>query len=282
MKIGLVQIAPSLGDPARNFDLHFEEIEKAVKEKAGLLVFPELSLTGYKLRDLTEEVAIDPARDARFQKLVAASRRLALVVGFVEEREKGLYHNSAAFLSAGRILHIHRKVFLPTFGMFEEGKFFAPGKNFWTFDSPAGKTGLMICRDFLHYGASYLLFAGGAEMIIVISAAPGRGMSERAGFGSDRMWDSMGEVISRFSTSFVLYCNRVGFEDGLAFAGGSFIFGPSGELLAKAPDLDKLTLFQDINLEEVREVRKKNTFKRDDKPELILEALKRIVRRYED
>jgi len=107
-------------------------------------------------------------------------------------------------------------------------------------------------------------------------------MSEQAGFGSDRMWDAMGGVISRFSTAYVLYCNRVGFEDGLAFAGGSFIYGPSGELLAKAPDLDTLTLFQDINLEAVREARKKNTFKRDDKPEIILEALKRIVRRYED
>ena len=282
MKIGLAQIAPHLGNLPRNYDLHFAEIENAAKEKADLLVFPELSLTGYTLKDLTEEVALDPAKDSRFQKLVAASRRLSLVVGFVEEREKGLYYNSAAFLSAGRILHIHRKVFLPTSGMFEEGKFFAPGKSFMTFAAPSGKAGLMICRDFLHYSASYLLFAGGAEMVIVISSAPGRGMSERTGFISGRMWELMGEAISFFSTSFVVYCNRVGFEDGLAFAGGSFIFSPAGALLVKVPELEERTVFQEIKPEDVRAARKKYPFKRDDKPEIILEALKRIVRDDED
>jgi predicted amidohydrolase len=141
---------------------------------------------------------------------------------------------------------------------------------------------MMICRDFLSYGACYLLFAGGSEIIIVISAAPGRGLSENEGYDSSRMWELMGETISCFSTSFLIYCNRVGFEDGKHFAGGSFIYNPAGKLIAKAPYLDQDFLLYEINLEEIREVRKKWPFKRDDRPEIILEALNRIVKKYEN
>ena len=233
MKVGLAQISPILGNVKKNLELHLIHIEKARKKKVDLLIFPELSLTGYTLKDLVQEVAIQPEKDSLFSKLKAASCHLSLVVGFVEEKERGLFYNSAAFLSGGKTLHIHRKVFAPTYGMFEEMKFFALGKNFKTFSTPFGKAGMMICYDFLHYGASYILFVGGSEIIIVISAAPGRGLSEKNGYESSRMWELMGEAISRFSSAFLLYCNRVGFEDGKNFAGGSYIFNPMGQLVPK-------------------------------------------------
>ncbi len=120
--------------------------------------------------------------------------------------------------------------------MFDEAKFFARGRDFAAFETRFGRAGMMICRDFLTLASSYLLFAGGAEIHIVISAAPGRGMSEEPGFATSRMWELMGEAVAFFCTSFVIYCNRVGFEDGKAFAGGSFVFGPSGNRLFKAPE----------------------------------------------
>lgn len=282
MKVALAQISPHLGNLRKNLDLHFQSIEKAKKKKADLLIFPELSLTGYTLMDMVDEVSLEPENNPIFKELKEASREISLVVGFVEEMEKGLFYNSAAFLSKGKILHIHRKVFLPTFGMFDEARFYAQGKNFHTFPTPFGKAGMMICRDFLSYGASYLLFAGGAEIIIVISAAPGRGTALEESYETSRMWEIMGETISRFSTVFLIYCNRVGFEDGKHFAGGSFIFNPAGEMIARAAYIDKDFLFYEINLDEVREIRRKWPYKRDDKPEIILEALKRIVREYED
>ena len=282
MKVALAQISPYLGNLRKNLDLHFQSIEKAKKKKADLLIFPELSLTGYTLMDMVDEVSLEPGKNPIFKELKAASREISLVVGFVEEMEKGLFYNSAVFLSKGKILHIHRKVFLPTFGMFDEARFYAQGKNFHTFPTPFGKAGMMICRDFLSYGASYLLFAGGAEIIIVISAAPGRGTALEESYETSRMWEIMGETISRFSTVFLIYCNRVGFEDGKHFAGGSFIFNPAGEMIARAAYVDKDFLFYEINLDEVREIRRKWPYKRDDKPEIILEALKRIVREYED
>jgi predicted amidohydrolase len=278
VKAALAQISPRLGDLGKNLDLHLECIEKAGRRKADLIIFPELSLTGYTLMDLVPDVAVDPARDPLFQKLVAASRTIDIVVGFLEEIEQGLFMNSAAYLAAGRISHIHRKVFLPTGGMFEEAKFFGRGRHFRTFTTSFGKTGLMICRDFLSYGACYLLFADGLDILIVISAAPGRGMTGEDAFATSRMWELMGETISFFSTSFVIYCNRVGIEDGKTFAGGSFIFGPDGRRLAKAAEIEEELLIADLNLEDIRSARKKWTFKRDEQPEIILHALERIVR----
>jgi predicted amidohydrolase len=284
MRVVLAQTAPRLGNIQKNLELHLRAIEKARKEKADLIVFPELSLTGYKLRDLVETVAADPDRSKEIRELKRLSKDIALVFGFVEEREaeKGLFYNSAAFCAKGKILHVHRKVFLPTFGLFEELRFFAPGRNFRTFETPWGKMGLMICRDFLHYNASYLLYAGGAETMIVISAAPGRGLSGNKGFASSRMWELMGEAMGRFSQAFVLYCNRVGLEDGVAFAGGSFIFNPMGQRLAQAAYFHPELLVRELDMNEVRKARKNWPFKRDDKPEVTLEALQRIVRGYVD
>jgi NAD+ synthase (glutamine-hydrolysing) len=285
MKVALAQIAPSLGDVDRNLETHLEFIDKARRAKVDLLVFPELSLTGYTLKDLAGDVALDPATDPRFKKILDRSRGLSVVLGFMEESAtaKGLFYNAAAFVSSGKILHVHRKVFLPTNGLFEEAKFFAQGRDFRVFPTPFGRAGLLICRDFLHYGASYVLFTGGADMIIAISAAPGRGVAGADdAFETSRMWELMGEAMSYFSTAFVLYTNRVGIEDGVSFAGGSFIYDPAGRLLARAAYLDPEFLVRRLDLTAVREARTRRLFRRDEKPEAILRSLERIVRVPED
>ena len=284
MKVALAQVAPHLGDVGRNLELHLEFMEKARRKKADIVIFPELSLTGYTLKDLAGEVALDPAADPRFKRILAGSRKLAVVLGFMEESpaEKGLFYNSAAFIADGKILHVHRKVYLPTNGLFEEAKFFAQGRDFRVFPTPFGTAGVMICRDFLHYGASYVLFAAGADVIIVISSAPGRGVAEGESFETSQMWELMGEAVSYFSSAFVIYVNRVGIEDGVSFAGGSFIYGPGGRLLARAADLDPDFLVHRLDLTAIREARIRWLFKRDEKPEVILRSLERVVRVPED
>jgi len=280
MRIAVAQFSPHLGDVGRNLELHLELLDEARRRKAELVVFPELSLTGYTLKDLAEEVALDPRPSPVFKRLAAAGRGLTLVFGFMEERgvEKGVFYNSAACLGDGRLLHIHRKVYLPTNGMFEEGKFFAAGRAFQPFRTAFGTAGLLICRDFLHLGSSYVLFTGGADMIICISAAPGRGVGGGQAFETSRMWELMGEAVSYFTTSFVIYANRVGVEDGVTFAGGSFVYAPGGRLLARAADVEPEFLVQDIDLDEVRRARKTWLFKRDEKPEVILRSLERLLR----
>jgi predicted amidohydrolase len=284
MKVALAQIAPRLGDVRQNVEMHLDVLEKARRSKTDLVVFPELGLTGYTLKDLVEEVALDPDSDPLFRKVVARTRGLSAVVGFVEERpsEKGLFYNSAAFIADGRLLHVHRKVYLPTNGMFEEAKFFAQGRDFRTFTAPFGRVGLLICRDFLHYGASYVLYSSGADMIICISAAPGRGVEGGEAFATSRMWELMGEAVSYFSTSFVLYANRVGVEDGVTFAGGSFVYAPGGRLAGRAAYLDPELLVRRVDLAAIRDARKKWLFKRDEKPEVILRSLERAIRAAED
>jgi predicted amidohydrolase len=284
MKIALAQIVPKLGDVEANVASHLDILEKARRRKADLVVFPELGLTGYTLKDLAEEVALDPASDPRFRRIVARTKGLSAVVGFVEESpgDRGLFYNAAAFLADGRLVHVHRKVFLPTSGIFEEAKFFAQGRDFRTFRAPFGRAGLLVCRDFLQYGSSYVHYAAGADLIVCISAAPGRGVADGEAFETSRMWELMGEAVSYFSTAFVVYVNRVGSEDGVTFAGGSFVFAPGGRLLVRASAVDPQVVDCRIDLAAVREARRKWLFRRDEKPEAIWRSLERIVRAPED
>jgi NAD+ synthase (glutamine-hydrolysing) len=284
MKIALAQIVPKLGDVDANVDMHLDVLEKAKRQKADLVCFPELGLTGYTLKDLVEKVALDPASDRRFGKIVARSKGLSVVVGFVEEipAEKGLFYNAAAFIADGKLVHVHRKVFLPTGGIFEETKFFAQGRDFRTFQAPFGRAGLLICRDFLQFGSSYVHYAAGADLIICISAAPGRGVAAGEAFETSRMWELMGEAVSYFSTAFVVYANRVGSEDGVTFAGGSFVFAPGGRLVVRASSVDPELAVCRVDLSALREARRKWLFKRDEKPEAIWRSLERIVRASED
>ena len=284
MRIALAQVAPVLGDVGANVELHLDVLEKARRKKADLVVFPELGLTGYTLKDLTEEVALDPGTDPLFRKIVSRTKGLSAVVGFVEERkaERGLFYNAAAFVADGRVVHVHRKVYLPTNGMFEEAKFFAAGRDFRTFEAPFGRVGLLICRDFLHYGASYVHYASGADLIVCVSAAPGRGVGGGDAFETSRMWELMGEAVSYFSTAFVLYANRVGVEEGVTFAGGSFMFAPGGRLAGRAADLDPELLVLPLELSAVREARRRWLFRRDERPDAVWRSLERIVRASED
>jgi predicted amidohydrolase len=284
MKTVLAQIVPKLGDVKANVEAHLDILGKARRQKAGLVVFPELGLTGYTLKDLAEETALDPASDPLFRRLVAGTKGLAAVVGFVEESpaDRGLFYNAAAFIADGKLVHVHRKVFLPTGGLFEEAKFFAQGRDFRTFRAPFGRVGLLICRDFLQFGSSYVHYAAGADLIICISAAPGRGVGGGDAFETSRMWELMGEAVSYFSTAFVLYANRVGSEDGVTFAGGSFVFAPGGRLVARASPIDPELLVCAIDFAAVREARRRWLFKRDEKPEAVWRSLERIVRAPED
>jgi predicted amidohydrolase len=282
VKIALAQISPILGNVEKNLELHLDLIKRATAQKADLIIFPELSLTGYSLKDLATEIALKPKDSVAFAQLLKASSSIDLVFGFAEERETnpGVVYNSATYLSGKRCLHLHRKVFLPTSGMFEEGRFFAPGREIRAFETSLGRTGLLVCRDFLHYCSSYCLFADGASLIIIISAAPGRGVSktESQGFETSEMWELMGQAVSFFSSAVVIYCNRVGIEDGATFAGGSYVYSPYGQLLTRLPYLEEDFAVLEVELDEIRKARRSWPYRRDDRPEVIWRSLERIIR----
>ena len=130
LKLALAQIATKLGDVESNLEKHLDYIQQAKSQKADLIVFPELSLTGYVLQDLVATVAHRPTEDDPvFKHLLKASHDLDLVVGFVDEDDRHRFYIASTYLSGGRVLHVHHKVYLPTYGLFDEGRFFAWGDS---------------------------------------------------------------------------------------------------------------------------------------------------------
>ncbi len=282
MRVALSQISSYLGDVKRNIEKHREIIKNAISKKADLVIFPELSLTGYLLQDLVQEVAINRENDAILDEIKSLSRDISIIAGYVEEKEKGLYYNSASFFHKGEILHTHRKIYLPTFGIFEEKKFFSEGKELKAFETPFGRTGILICRDFMHISTSYLYYLQNVDFIIIISASPARGATEANHFYISENWELMGKFVSRFFSTFTIYVNKVGFEDGLGFVGGSFVYDPYGNLIYLAPYLDESYEIVEINPDEVGRARAKGHFRSEELEEVIFLEMERIVKRIEN
>jgi NAD+ synthase (glutamine-hydrolysing) len=279
LRIGLAQMNPVLGDVQRNLHVHLDLINKAREQEIQLLCFPELSLTGYTLKDLVPEVAItaDEASPA-ISELLTAGRDMDLLFGFVEQDDRYRYFISAAYLSQGQIVHVHRKVYLPTYGMFEEGRYWAAGRRFCAFDTRFGRMGVLICEDFWHMSSAYALWQDGADVLLLMSASPGRGLSPEAALGSSRSVELMNQMYATFLTDFVVHCNRVGYEDGLNFWGGSTVFGPDGKLVAQAPYFEESLLTTTLDLNALRRVRVQLPLLRDERLTLVHNELRRILR----
>jgi predicted amidohydrolase len=274
-KVGLVQIAPALGDRERNLAAHKRWIEQARAEQVDLLVFPELSLTGYFLKDLVPDVAI--TRDgAQVMELAALSRDLDLVVGAVLEDPDHRYFNASLYLSGGELQHIHRKVYLPTYGMFDEQRYLAAGDRFRSFLTKQGRAGILICEDIWHLSSAYILSLQGVDLIICPSASPGRGISTDERLGTAESYALLCRTYAQFCTTFFLYCNRVGYEDGANFWGGSMIIGPNGDIIRQEEDADEGLLTATLDLGDVRHERLQNPLLRDEKLELTINELRRV------
>jgi predicted amidohydrolase len=284
VRVCLAQTSPALGDLDRNIQDHLNVYEKAARDGAGLVVFPELSLSGYYLHDLTDDVAMH-LDDPRLQKVVAATKRggAATVFGFVERTRDHRLYNSAAFAEKGSLVHVHRKVHLPTYGIFDEGRYVASGDGFYAFDASFGRVGILICEDAWHLASSYLLFLQNVDVLVCISNSPGRGLTERGDVSATRSWDAILEAVSNLFQTYVIYCNRVGVEDGITFFGGSSVYDPFGTAIARIDGYDPGTASVEIAGGALRRARLFAPMRRDEKPELILRQLQQIVgeRRHE-
>jgi len=275
VRVALAQIAPKLGDLESNLELHKEAIRLARREKAGIVVFPELSLTGYVLRDQVPEIALT-RKSPLFKKLLAASEALDLIVGFVEESPGHRFQNATAYLSKGRVVHVHRKVYLPTYGMFDEGRDFAAGDLIRAFKTPAGPAGMLICEDAWHPVSAWILVQDGAEMLFTLSSGPTRGAKPGRGITSLPIWHDLLRTTAQFQTSFVVYVNRVGYEDGLNFGGGSIAIDPFGRTLATLPGLASGVVVAELDGEVLRRARAAYPLLRDENLELVHREVSRI------
>jgi predicted amidohydrolase len=279
LRIALAQIAPRLGDVDANLDRHAEIIASSRDAGAGLVVFPELGLTGYLLQDLAGEVAMR-LDDPRLAALAAETAGCSAVVSFVEESADHRLFIAAALLEDGRIRHVHRKVHLPTYGLFDERRFFAPGDALRAVPSRLGVgVGLAVCEDFWHLGTAHVLALDGAQLLVNVSSSPGRDLaaSHAEGLGTAASWRALLRTYAQLTTSVVVFCNRVGVDESITFWGGSEVIGPTGETIVRAPLYDEAVVVADVALADVRRERIALPLLRDERPELQVRELERIV-----
>jgi predicted amidohydrolase len=275
IRLAMAQINTRLGDTQANLEKHLALIEDARDAGADIIVFPELSLMGYALQDLTASVAI-PADDSSLEPLRQASAEIDVLFGFVESDQRNRFYNSAAYLSQGEILAVHRKVYLPTYGVFDEGRFFAWGDQIAAFDTRFGRLGVLICEDFWHASPPYLLWLDGADVMLFMSASPGRGLDGESVLESARWVEHVAQAYASLFTTFVSNVGRVGFEDGLGFWGGSTVFDPHGELVVRGPNHEEELIMAELDLRQLHRARARLPLLRDERPDLIQRELKRI------
>jgi len=279
LRIALAQIAPRLGDLGVNLARHHELLAEARDAGAGLVVFPELGLTGYLLQDLAAEVAMR-LDDPRLAELAAATAGLSAIVSFVEESADHRLFIVAALLEDGAIRHVHRKIHLPTYGMFDERRFFAPGDVVRAAPSRLGVgVGLAVCEDFWHLSTPQLLALDGAQILVNVSSSPGRdlAMSNEVGLGTATSWRTLMRAYAQLTTSFVVFCNRVGVDESLSFWGGSEVIGPTGAPVFGAPMFDEGLFTVDVDLADVRRERIALPLLRDERPELVAREWRRLI-----
>ena len=278
LTLALAQINTRLGDVGANLEKHLAVIDEARAQGADLLLFPELSLTGYVLQDLTPTVALQPGPDdPAFRALLDASADIDLLVGFVEADRRQRFYIAAAYLSQRQIVHIHRKVYLPTYGLFDEGRFFAWGDRVQAFETRFGRSGVLICEDFWHASPPYLLWLDGADLLLFVSASPGRGLQAGERLESARWVEQINRAYASLFTAFVAHTNRVGFEDGLNFWGGATVFDPDGHQLARGPYHEEALTLAELDLAQLRRTRARLPLLRDERTALVQRELARIL-----
>jgi len=275
MKVRAIQFSPALGNTAANLDTHIRHITQAIRDGRELIVFPELSLSGYHLKDIASD-AVLARGGAEWREIERLSKKIAIILGAPLEEEAGIISNAALYFSRGKWRHTHRKVQLPNYGMFEERMIFKPGDTFRTFKIGAMTAGILICREILFPMLAYLYFIQKTDLLIGISNSPQRGVG-RDGVSSFQLWETMGYVFSQFYHQNYLFVNRVGFEDGIGFGGGSFFARAGRGICQKAAYVDEAVLDAEILPADVRRARLSSNYLRDDQPELVLREMHRIL-----
>lgn len=270
MKVFLAQIKPILGDIEKNLKKIVDIVKREIEKGTEVIVFPELSLTGYLLEDMVYDIAITEVPE----KLLQLSKSISIIVGAVELGEDLYHYNTAFYLEDGEVKHRHRKVYLPTYGLFDEGRYFKEGENIRAFDTKFGRVGMLICEDIFHQSASYILGQDGAQTIFVIANSPTR-LSNK-GLEISDIWKSVCKTTAVSNGCFVIMVNRVGVEDGVNFWGGSFAINPSGDII------EKMEYFKEdgknilVDKKEIIKVRFTSGSYKNEKIDLVLNELTRI------
>jgi N-carbamoylputrescine amidase len=257
-RISLVQVKPAKGRYAENLTQVGEIFAQiAAEETPDLIVFPEAAMTGYFLEGAVYDLA-RPAQDFAGDlvgawRKSAGEREVELCSGFYEN-DDGTYYNSAIYLRVGpkdyEILHVHRKMFLPTYGVFDEERFLSRGRRLQAFETGIGRVAILICEDIWHAIMPTIAAIKGARVLIVPSAAPGRGIDGAHELTSITRWREILSTSASEHGVYVLYAGLTGFEGGKGMTGTSSIIDPRGVVTVEGPEFGECVISGTIDLRE--------------------------------
>ena len=276
-----VQIAPSKGNYEENLARVAEAVLKAKDAGADLVVFPETCLSGYFLEGGVGDVAVPVSQLAADlgSRLGSLSRPVDVVVGFYEA-DNGHIYNAAAHLAfsgaAAEVLHVHRKFFLPTYGVFDEERFVSRGRDVSTYDTRFGRFGILICEDVWHSVTPMIAALKGATVLIAIAASPARGFTGEKPENVET-YHRLLRAISEEHGVFVINSMLVGFEGGKGFIGGSVVCSPLGQVISEGPIGEEFIMTAEVDMDLVDIARKKNPLLAD-----LVSVLEDVTREIDD
>jgi N-carbamoylputrescine amidase len=266
LRVAAVQIETALGDVAANLRKHRDWIDSARVEGADIVLFPELSLTGYSLRDHAPDVAL-AAGAAPIAELVEAAGPMAVTFGFVERNDDGRLYNAAMTVGDGRVLSTHRKLNLPGYGRLEEDRWFAAGGRIDTFVlAPGWNAACMICADLWNPALAHIAACRGADLLLVPVSSAIEAVGE--GFDNPSGWAKALDFYAMMYALPTMMANRVGREDDLTFWGGSRVLDATGRTIAAADARESLVIAE-LTKQDVAEARTRLPTVRDSNPALV-------------
>ena len=275
INISLAQTDAIMADINKNMAKHLEEIELAISRKSDIIMFPELSLTGYSLKDAFYDVALTDD-DPILNPIKKLSEKISIIVGMAELDKRFEIYNTLLFFEEGKLVSKHRKVYLPNYGLFEEKRYFSEGNRFRAFDSKFGRFGMLICEDIWHPTSGVILAQDRASVIFVAAAGIARGLDKNKQPENVRVWEALNRSLAISTTSYLVFTNRVGVEDGLMFWGGSELIEPNGNTVDKAGYLKNEHLTTSVDMLKLKHARINTTLLGDEKIDIVIDELERI------
>jgi predicted amidohydrolase len=275
VRVALAQIDSVLGDTEENLRKAKEVVAEARDRGADLTVFPELSLSGYALGELGDDVAIE-AQSEPIVSLAEAAGGMGVVVGFCEEGRGYQTYNSAAYLEGGSVRHIHRKLYLPNYRIYEERKHYNPGQSMRAFDTRFGRMAMLICNDAWQTFLPFIAVQDGAQ-VLIIPADSGSYPSYPELLDTRGYWRGITRFYARMLECYVVFVNRVGKQDNLVFWGYSHVVDPWGTVVAEGPLHEEALITADIDLGNVRRRRREVPLVKEARLALLARELNRLV-----
>lgn len=273
LRLGMAQIDCALGEVEKNIEKTIKIAEEN-KSKTDLLVFPELSLTGYSVGKDFHRYALR-LDDPIFKKLVKSIKGITVAVGMIEETSSFDFFNSLVFIKNGEIIHTHRKIYLPNYDIFEEKKYFSTGSHFQSFDLPPFRIAPFVCGDAWNPALAHIAAADAANVFVFSACSPDYKLGGK--LSNDESWKLLSQFYAMIYGSYVIFVNRVGSERDIIFHGHSMLVDPFGEVVSRLNKEEESVSIEDINLDKVREARTTLHTMRDENLGFVRDQLSKVI-----